>query len=106
MSKPRPGAADTELTVRGSFAAFRSGQPSWADVSYECVSGSQRQRLDGVQWADWDWNGRLLVATTNGALEIREDPLDTTAAWSVDLGSAAPAPAEPPAIARHWTIRG
>jgi hypothetical protein len=32
--------------------------------------------LEGIEWADWDAAGRLLVATTDGWLQAREgDPV-------------------------------
>lgn len=107
MEKPRPGSEDARLTVRGSYAAFRSGQPSWEHVEYHVVYDDRRHRLEHVQWADWDRSGRLLVATTDGSLEVRDDPGDASrVAWSMDLGAARPEPIEPPAIARRWTSRG
>jgi hypothetical protein len=106
MEKARPGYDQTFLTVRGHYAAFRSGQPSWAQVDYVVVAPDRRYGLEGVQWADWDRSGRLLVATTDARLEIRDDPWATDASWSLDQRVARPDPSEPPMIARHWTIRG
>jgi hypothetical protein len=106
MEKGRPGSSGTVLTVRGSYAAFRSGQPSWAQVEYVVVANGRAHRLENVQWADWDRSGRLLVATTDARLEVRDDPWTTGAAWSLDVGGSPPEPAEPPMIARRWTIRG
>lgn len=104
MEKPRPGLEpSTRLTVAGWFAAYRSGQPSWSEVRYAIETGEPRRPLDGVQWADWDRAGRLLVATTSGRLEVREPPFDETRiAWAIDLGKDRPEPSEPPSIARRW----
>jgi hypothetical protein len=104
MVKPRPGRDDsTRLTVTGWYAAYRSGPPSWGQVTYTIVDGDTRRPLEHVQWADWDRGGRLLVATTTGRLEVREDPWDATSiAWSIDLGADRPAAAEPPSVARRW----
>ena len=106
MERARPGSAETSLAVRGSYAAFRSGQPSWAQVEYSVVAPGRRYQLQDAQWADWDRTGRLLVATTDAHLEVREDPWTPDVAWSVDAGRARPEPAEPPPIARRWTIQG
>jgi hypothetical protein len=107
MEKPRPGSNDTRLTVRGWYAAFRSGQPSWAGAEYTIVQEDGRHGLGHVQWADWDQLGRLLVATTDGSLQVRDDPWDATSVvWSMDLAATRPEPTEPPAIARRWTLRG
>jgi len=104
MEKPRPGSDGApRLTVAGWYAAYRSSQPSWSEVTYAIVENDARRRLERVQWADWDRSGRLLVATTNGRLEVREhfsDEMKVT--WSMDLSHDRPAPAEPPSIARRW----
>ena len=98
---PRDGA--TTLTVTGSFAAFREGPPAWSRARYGVEASGRRVPLSGVQWADWDGAGRLLVATTDGRLEVRREPWDETAVeWSIDLSGDRPAPAEPPAPARRW----
>ena len=100
----RPGATDvTRLTVTGRYAAFRSGQPSWAAARYAIEDAGGTRPLPGVQWADWDYQGRLLVATTDGHLQIRDEPWDAAAtSWSVDLAGDVPDPTEPPSIARRW----
>jgi hypothetical protein len=104
MEKYRPGSDPSiRLTVSGWYAAYRAGQPSWSEVRYAIETDQGRQRLDGVQWADWDRSGRLLVATTTARLEVREAPFDaTTVSWSIDLSEDRPEPIEPPAIARRW----
>jgi hypothetical protein len=104
MEKLRPGSDGAfRLTVAGWYAAYRSGQPSWSEVVYAIVENDARRRLERVQWADWDRSGRLLVATTNGRLEVRQNPWDeTNVTWSMDLSHDRAAPAEPPSIARRW----
>jgi hypothetical protein len=103
MEKLRPGSVGTTLTLAGWYAAYRSGQPSWSEVRYAIDEASARRSLDGVQWADWDRSGRLLVATTSGRLEVREAPFDASRiTWSADLSGDRPAPVEPPPIARRW----
>ena len=104
LRKPRPGASATiALTVTGWFAAFRSGQPSWSAVTYAIVGDGEARILDGVQWADWDADGRLLVATTDGRLEVRREPWDQAMVdWSFDLGDTRPEPTAPPPVASRW----
>jgi hypothetical protein len=104
LEKPRSGSDPTaRLTVRGWYAAFRSGQPSWAQVSYSIVENGREHALEHVQWADWDQSGRLLVATTDGRLEIRSGAWEAPRVdWSLDLSGHRPEPAEPPALARRW----
>jgi hypothetical protein len=104
MEKPRPGANGTaRLAVVGRYAASRSGQPSWSEVTYTIRDDEAARRLERVQWADWDRTGRLLVATTNGKLQVREEPFgEAGTVWSIDLSGDRPTPAEPPSIARRW----
>jgi hypothetical protein len=104
MERPRPGSdGSVGLSVAGWYAAYRSGKPSWSEATYTIHDGEAPRRLEHVQWADWDRTGRLLVATTTGRLQVREEPWDeTSATWSIDLSEDRPAPAEPPSIARRW----
>ena len=101
MQKPRPRAPATRLRVRGSFAAFRSGPRR--DVAYELVEDGRAAALADVQWADWDAEGRLLVATRDGRLQIRAKARQ---GWRVaseaDAGTLAPRPAPPPPEASRW----
>ena len=104
MEKPRPhSAGSVRLTVSGRYAAYRSGKPAWSEATYTIQDGDGPRGLQHVQWADWDGMGRLLVATTTGRLQVREEPWDeTSTTWSADLSDDRPAPAEPPSIARRW----
>ena len=59
--------------------------------------------LAGVQWADWDSLGRLLVATDAGSLEVRVPVSDpSSATWRLDRAALGPMPVEPPPEARRW----
>ena len=101
MEKARPKGGRERLRVRGVFAAFREGRSK--DVTYEIAAGDQLIALDDAQWADWDADGRLLVATRDGRLEIRE--LSTSGARVVSEANpavATPHPEAPPAEALHW----
>ena len=104
MEKRRPGDDDTVLRVRGRYAAFRQampGEPRVADYVVADRDGSHA--LTDVQWADWDATGRLVVATTDGRIQIREgDPARPRVAFEADLSALAPDPREPPAEARRW----
>jgi hypothetical protein len=102
-ARPRP-RGPTRLRVRGAFAAFRSspGRRHTA-VQYEIVEEGQVLALRDAQWADWDADGRLLVATVDGRLQVRDGESDWQAAcWTEDLGRFAPAPAPPPEEAHRW----
>jgi hypothetical protein len=87
---PRP-----RLEVTGEYAAFRSG-PRTGAVAYRILTGAEEETLDGVQWADWAADGRLLVATRAGELQIREaGGWSTAAAVAADLSQLGPDPRPP-----------
>jgi hypothetical protein len=101
MEKPRPKSAGTRLRVRGYFAAFRGGRSK--DVTYELVEDGRVSALGDAQWADWDAEGRLLIATQDGRLQIREtSPRGFRVVAQADAGALTPKPTAPPAEAHHW----
>ena len=103
MHKPCPTLPSTTLLVRGRFAAHRDGQPGRSGVRYALAfDGGPEQPLAGVQWADWGRDGRLLVATTSGELQVRDDPRSPQPAWRHDLSAMTPSPAPPPPEAGDW----
>jgi hypothetical protein len=110
MAKPRPGDGATRLLVRGRYAAFRDMQPSRGRPAYAVARAAPAGEpagptieLAGVQWADWDRLGRLLVATVDGELQVRQDPAHAgSIVWRSDLGALRPAPSAPPAEASQW----
>jgi hypothetical protein len=72
-------------------------------VTYALETEGDIQLLDDVQWADWDAQGRLLVATRSGHLQIRDlrhsqEPI----LFEVDLTADQPAPLPAPAWAQRW----
>jgi hypothetical protein len=104
MEKPRPSSAGAvRLRVRGWYAAFRALEPKPDTIVYEVKDRDDMMVLGDVQWADWDADGRLLVATRDGRLEIRDGAHPTRpGAEHADLAALAPAPAPPPDEARQW----
>jgi hypothetical protein len=110
MEKPQPGSKGAvRLAVRGRFAAFRSALPGWDHhVEYELAADGRAAPLADVQWADWAADGRLLVATRDGRLQIRAPARRGRAAggfavsWERDLAALDPDPAPPPAEAHRW----
>ena len=103
MRKRRPGADDVALIVGGRFAAFRDNRNYDPEVWYGLEREGALETLEGVQWADWDASGRMLVATTDGRLQVRgaEGP-DSAVSWEVDLSADEPDPQPPPDEARRW----
>jgi hypothetical protein len=103
MRKPRPGDAGTSLLVGGRFAAFRDVRNYDPEVRYALERGTTIDALQDVQWADWDARGRLLVATTDGRLQVRSGAgAGSTLAWEIDLSADEPDPRPPPDEARRW----
>jgi len=105
MRKPRPDApAPVDLTASGYYAAFRSKLPSGDfDFCYQLRHEHGVTDLGDVQWADWDSTGRLLVATTDGRLQIRVGPPRALeVAWETDLNSFEPDPRPAPSEASRW----
>jgi hypothetical protein len=69
----RPGSGRSAwLTVRGWYAAFREAPGKRSGVRYELIIGERRRLLSDVQCGDWSATGRLLVATADGRLQIRD----------------------------------
>jgi hypothetical protein len=108
MRKPRPGRADAppvELRVRGRYAAFRQGpignEP--VETQYALARGADESPLGDVHWAEWDAQGRLLVATKSGLLQVRDvDRDDGAGRDEIDLSAATPDPQHAPPDARGW----
>lgn len=105
MARPRPGGGAT-LQVTGAYAAFRSFDTRhYGDPVYRLTGGLVGDAVDrvltGVQWADWTADGRLLVATSDGHLQVRAGGGDDVT-WESDLAALAPDPQPPPPEAARW----
>jgi hypothetical protein len=89
------GSAGGEFGVEQAIDGLR--------VGYAIEIGGELDVLDDVQWADWDATGRLLVATRDGRLQVRnfqgERP---TITFETDLCAFAPDPRPAPDEARRW----
>ena len=105
VRKPRPQSSDAvDLTASGYYAAFRSKlSAAGFDFCYQLRHGGSVTELHDVQWADWDPAGRLLVATTDGRLQIRAGaPERLDVVWETDLSPFVPDPQPAPPEASHW----
>jgi len=107
MEKADPAGSGARLVVSGRYAAFRDfGPERFTPARYELVVGAEPPRLlAGVQWAEWSPVGgrdrRLLVATTDGRLQVR-DVDGEVVHWERDLAGAGPDPQPPPLEASRW----
>lgn len=72
-------------------------------VLYSLETHKDIEILDDLQWADWDQQGHLLVATRSGKLQIRDLSHPTPQViFEKDLCVLEPQPIPPPAWAQHW----
>jgi hypothetical protein len=73
------------------------------ETRYEIVEDGEVLRLADAQWADRDADGRLLVATTDGKLQVRDYSKRSLSVRSeVDLRALMPSPSPPPQEAHRW----
>lgn len=106
MRKSQPGG-DRVLCVESlGWAGGELGVDQAVDglrVSYSLESDNDLQLLDQVQWADWDQEGRLLVATRAGKLQAWTlCGSDSNLLFEEDLSLLEPNPTPAPAWAQQW----
>ena len=72
-------------------------------VSYSLKSESGSEALSDFQWADWDREGKLLVATRSGKLQVqRVDGDYPEVIFEEDLSHLEPNPIPAPSCAQRW----
>jgi hypothetical protein len=94
-ASPRGG---TVLTVSGGQGAFRGLPSHFLRVRYALGD----QPLVDAQWADWAPDGRLLLATGDGRLQVRSGPRYDDVDWELDLAGLTPDPQPAPPEATGW----
>ncbi|PSN17727.1 hypothetical protein C7271_16220 [filamentous cyanobacterium CCP5] len=108
LEKPQPGD-DRLLRVESlGWAGGEFGVDQAVDglrVLYSLESNGQLERLEDLQWADWDAQGQLLVATRSGKLQRRQ--LEAHGAtdqitFEADLSQLQPGPTAAPDWAQRW----
>jgi hypothetical protein len=73
------------------------------NVRYALESDGNLELLDDLQWADWDREGQLLVATRCGKLQVRNLDADRPkTVFEEDLSLLEPNPTPAPPWARRW----
>ncbi|GAA0371272.1 hypothetical protein GCM10009530_21810 [Microbispora corallina] len=103
IARVRPGG-DRALVLAHTGTDFRRHGIEGVQVSY------LREEDDGdltplpeAAWADWDEEGRLLMATRDGMVKIMEQRSGVwTETWSQDLRELTPEPLPSPAWAQAW----
>lgn len=106
MQKRQPGG-DRLLGVESlGWAGGEFGVDQAIDglrVNYWLEAGGEIHRLDHLQWADWDRDGRLLAATRSGRLQVVSlDGDRSEVLFEEDLSLSEPNPTASPAWARRW----
>jgi len=89
------GWAGGEFGIDQAVDGLRVGY--WLEVNGEI------QPLNHLQWADWDREGHLLVATRSGKLQVWDLDVDgSEVLFEEDLSLAEPNPTPAPAWAERW----
>lgn len=70
-------------------------------VAYSLEVGENIQLLDSLQWADWDRDGHLLVATRSGKIQILDRDVEGIL-FEEDLSLLKTQPVSAPSWAQQW----
>jgi hypothetical protein len=83
---------------------FRRGGMEGVQLEYFLQDGPEDVTpLPQAVWADWDHQGRLLIATRQGGLEVCDcESTRLNPIWSEDLRGLSPDPQPAPAWAARW----
>jgi hypothetical protein len=106
MQKRQPGGNRLLLVESRGKAGGEFGVDQAVDglrLRYSLESDGHFKPLDELQWADWDRDGQLLVATRRGTLQLWNldgDPPEIL--FEQDLSLLKPNPAPAPAWAQCW----
>jgi len=106
IEKRQPGGTcllRAERYDRSKPGARRDQSADGSSVEYWLEHDGEIQILDQVQWADWDSQGRLLVATRNGRIQIRDlAGRGLNLLFEEDLSALEPSPTAAPTWASRW----
>ena len=106
MEKPQPGGGAVLHVESVGLAGgeFAEQAIDGMYVRYRLERDGELVRLDNLQWADWDREGRLLAATRSGRLQVLAVGGDTPAVvFDADLSALQPNPEPAPAAAADWS---
>ena len=106
IQKRQPGGDRLLCVESRGWAGGEFGVDQAVDglrVGYWLERDGQMQLLDHIQWADWDRDGHLLVATRSGKLQVWAfDGDHSEVLFDEDLSLSEPNPAPAPAWAQRW----
>ena len=96
-----PATGDALVLVHRGHA-FGAPNVEGVQTLYLLESGADVTPLPDAAWAGWDARGRLLAATTTGAIAIRARARGWDEVWRHDLRGLTPDPSPARAWASHW----
>jgi hypothetical protein len=106
MQRRQPGGKRMLYVESVGWAGGEFGIDQAVDglrVRYSLESAGNLEPLDELQWADWDREGRLMVATRSGKLQAWNlDSDGPKILFEQDLSLLEPNPAPAPAWAQRW----
>ena len=106
IQKPQPGGGRLLCVASLGRAGGEFGVDQAVDglrVNYWLETDDDVQPLNHVQWADWDQDGHLLVATRDGKLQVWNlDGEDSEPLFEENLSLLEPEPVPAPAWAQRW----
>lgn len=106
MRKPQPHGTRILCVESVGWAGGEFGADQAVDglsVRYSMESGGDIEMLDDLQWADWNREGELLVATRSGRLQVRRCvDARSVVTFEADLSTLEPNPVPAPSWAGHW----
>jgi hypothetical protein len=106
MQKAQPGGNRILYVESVGWAGGEFGVDQAVDglrVRYSLESDGNLKQLNELQWADWDREGKLLVATRSGKLQVLNlDDNGPEILFEQDLSVLEPNPAPAPAWAQRW----
>ena len=106
MQKRQPGGNRVLCVESLGWAGGEFGVDQAVDglrVRYSLKTESGSETLSDFQWADWDREGKLLVATRSGKLQVRRVDGDyPETIFEEDLSHFEPNPIPAPSCAQRW----
>jgi hypothetical protein len=105
IQKCQPGGSRLLCVESLGWAGGEFGVDQAVDglrVSYWMETNEDIQPLNHVQWADWDRDGHLLVATRDGKLQVWNLDDGSNLLFEEDVSLLEPNPAPAPAWAQRW----
>jgi len=106
MQKRQPGGERLLCVESLGWAGGEFGVDQAVDgmrVAYSLQGDGEIELLNDLQWADWDSEGHLLVATRSGRIQVRRLDRDgSQLLFEQDLSFSEPSPVPAPAWAQRW----